>query len=207
LDNQTKFPSVFQSRHTGRTHWLAVSLNVSGQAKIDSQTKVVKKEKMENYKKNIMNLGISIADKEDLKQILELQKECYQIEAELHNDYNIPPLTQSILSINEEFDEGVSFLKGLVDGQLVGSVRGQIKNNTAYVGRLMVKDEFQNNGFGQALMKKIEDDLKNCNRYELFTGHKSEKNIKLYQKLGYNEIKRQYINDNLTLVYLEKTQK
>jgi ribosomal protein S18 acetylase RimI-like enzyme len=156
-------------------------------------------------KKGVMNLEISIANKEDLKQILELQKECYQTEAELHNDYNIPPLTQSIVSINEEIDEGVLFLKGIIDGQLVGSVRGQIKSDTAYLGRLIVKDEFQNKGFGQALMSKIENDLNKCNRYELFTGHKSEKNIKLYQKLGYNEIKRQHINDNLTLVYLEKT--
>lgn len=131
-----------------------------------------------------MNFEISIANKADLKQILELQKECYQTEAELHNDYNIPPLTQTLSSISQEIDEGVLILKGVINGQLVGSVRGQIKSETTYIGRLIVKDKFQNNGFGQALMNKIENDLNNCNRYELFTGYKSEKNIKLYQKLG-----------------------
>ena len=151
-----------------------------------------------------MNLEISLADKDDLQQILELQKECYQTEAELHNEYSIPPLTQTYNSINQEIEQGILFLKGTIDQQLVGSVRGQIKDDTAYIGRLIVKKEFQNNGFGQALMRKIENQLSNCGRYELFTGHKSEKNIKLYQKLGYNEFKREYINDNLTLVYLEK---
>lgn len=53
-------------------------------------------------------------------------------------------------------------------------------------------------------MKAIENQLHHCLRYELFTGHKSDKNIKLYQKLGYNEVNRQYINDHLTLVYMEK---
>ena len=68
----------------------------------------------------------------------------------------------------------------------------------------MVKKEFQNNKFGQALMKEIETQLNNCNRYELFTGFKSEKNLKLYQKLGYSEFRRQVITNNFTLVYLEK---
>lgn len=151
-----------------------------------------------------MNLQITLAGKDDLLQILELQKECYQTEAELHNEYNIPPLTQTFSSINQEFEEGTLFLKGIINGKLVGSVRGQITENTAFIGRLIVKKEFQNNGFGKSLLKKIENQLDNCFRYELFTGHKSDKNIKLYQKLGYNEFKRHSINHNLTLVYMEK---
>ena len=154
-----------------------------------------------------MNLKISTANKVDLKQILELQKKCYQTEAELHNDFTIPPLIQTDSSINQEIEEGTLFLKGIVEGEIIASVRGQVKNDTAYIGRLIVKSEFQNNGFGQILMKEIENYLNNCSRYELFTGHKSIKNLKLYQKLGYNEIKRQYVNDSLTLVYLEKRNK
>jgi ribosomal protein S18 acetylase RimI-like enzyme len=151
-----------------------------------------------------MNFEITLADKDDLQQILELQKECYKTEAELYSEYNIPPLTQTFDSINQEFEGGMLFLKGIVDGKLVGSVRGQIKDDTASIGRLVVKKEFQNKGLGKLLMTNIENQLNNCFRYELFTGHKSDKNIKLYQKLGYKEIKRQYVNDNLTLVYLEK---
>lgn len=151
-----------------------------------------------------MNLELSLAGKEDLQQILDLQKECYQTEAELHNEYNIPPLTQTYNSISEDFKNGMLFLKGTIKGKLIGAVRGQIKDNTAHIGRLIVKKEFQNKGFGQALMKEIEKELNNCRRYELFTGHKSDRNLKLYEKLGYNECKRLEINHNLTLVYLEK---
>ena len=56
-------------------------------------------------------------------------------------------------------------------------------------------------------MKEIEEQLDKCSRYELFTGHKSEKNLSLYNKLGYSEFKRQCINEKLTLVYLEKPMK
>lgn len=151
-----------------------------------------------------MNFQILTAEETDLTAILNLQKECYQTEAELHNEYNIPPLTQTYDSISEEYEQGILFLKGVVDGQLIASVRGFVKDGTTYIGRLIVEKEFQNNKFGQALMKEIETKLNNCNRYELFTGFKSEKNLKLYEKLGYNEFRKVFINDNLTLIYLEK---
>ena len=74
-----------------------------------------------------MNFGILPIEKSVLKQILELQKECYQTEAAWYNDYNIPPLAQTYHSINQEFEEGILFLKGIVNGKIVGSVRGEIK--------------------------------------------------------------------------------
>jgi hypothetical protein len=44
-----------------------------------------------------------------------------------------------------------------------------------------------------------------CARFELFTGHKSEKNIHIYKKLGYKNFKTDKITDNLNLIYMEKT--
>lgn len=152
-----------------------------------------------------MNFTISTATPDDLEAILELQKECYQTEAILHNEFNIPPLTQTLASIKEEFNQGTLFLKGMVNNQLIASVRGNIDASTAHIGRLMVKKEFQNQKLGQLLMKEIENKFIHCNRYELFTGFKSEKNIGLYKKIGYTEFKREHINTNITLVYLEKT--
>jgi ribosomal protein S18 acetylase RimI-like enzyme len=122
----------------------------------------------------------------------------------LYNDYNIPPLTQTIDEIKTDFTNGTLFLKGMVNEELVASVRGISQNETTYIGRLAVKEEFQNRKIGQILMKEIENRLNKCKRYELFTGHKSEKNIRLYQKLGYSEYKTLLVHENLTLVYLEK---
>ena len=151
-----------------------------------------------------MTLEILVATVDDLTTILDLQKECYQTEAELHDEYNIPPLTQNRESIQDDFRQGTLFLKGVIDGQIIASARGFTKNDTTYIGRLIVKKEFQNNKFGQSLMHFIESRLDNCTRYELFTGFKSERNIYLYKKLGYKEFKRQAINDKLTLVFMEK---
>jgi hypothetical protein len=64
--------------------------------------------------------------------------------------------------------------------------------------------DFQNKGIGRLLLDAIESTFKDCQRFELFTGFKSQKNLYLYNKLGYKEFKRQIINDNLTMIYLEK---
>jgi hypothetical protein len=53
-------------------------------------------------------------------------------------------------------------------------------------------------------MNKIEEIFEEANRFELFTGHKSEKNLYLYQKLGYKTSKAVKANDRLNIVYLEK---
>ena len=53
-------------------------------------------------------------------------------------------------------------------------------------------------------MISIEGLFESAKRFELFTDHKSIKNIYLYQKLGYREFKRMPINYILTMIYLEK---
>jgi ribosomal protein S18 acetylase RimI-like enzyme len=58
------------------------------------------------------------------------------------------------------------------------------KNGTCYVGRLAVLPDKQNQGIGRALMKEIENHF-SPKRFELFVGAKSDKNISLYNKLGY----------------------
>lgn len=69
---------------------------------------------------------------------------------------------------------------------------------SCFIGRLIVHPDFQNRGIGTGLMNKIERRFRDSARFELFTGHKSEGNIRLYRKLGYSIFKREPINDRLT---------
>ncbi len=50
---------------------------------------------------------ISKANREDVEEILYMQKCCYLTEAEIINNYNIPPLMQTIEEINQDFDDQV----------------------------------------------------------------------------------------------------
>ena len=143
------------------------------------------------------------ASPQDLSEILALQKRCYQEEALLYDDFTIPPLTQTLASIQEDF-ERMRFLKIAVEGKVIGAVRAFLEAGTAKVGRLIVDQEYRNQGLGKKLMAAIEAACPEADRFELFTGHKSERNLALYGKLGYQEFRRETVNANLDLVFLEK---
>ena len=139
----------------------------------------------------------------DAKGILDLQKLAYKSEAEIYNDYTIPPLTQTLEEIRTDFESHV-FLKASSDRRIIGSVRAHTRKETCLIGRLIVHPDFQNQGIGTKLMTEIERYFSGTTRFELFTGHKSERNIRLYQKLGYKIFRNERITSDLTLIYLEK---
>lgn len=157
------------------------------------------------YVERLINNELQILPVEilDLPTILELQKDCYITEAKLVDDYTIPPLTQDLTSITQDF-KNTTMLKGVVNGQIVASVRAFMDNSTCYIGRLIVHQDYQNKGIGSRMMNAIENKFSNCDRFELFTGEKSLKNLYLYKKIGYNEFKREPLSDKVELVYLEK---
>lgn len=148
-------------------------------------------------------LEIERALPEDAATILALQRLAYQTEAALYNDWSIPPLTQTLESLIEEFFTSV-VLKAVVEGQLVGSVRARINHDTCEIGRLVVHPAFQRRGIGSRLLKTIENQCSVVARFELFTGSKSESNIRLYQRAGYQVTRTQSLSPAVSITYLEK---
>jgi GNAT superfamily N-acetyltransferase len=148
-------------------------------------------------------MRIAKADKDDLKEILELQYLAYQSEARLLDNYEIPPLKQTYEEAEQEYAKGI-FLKAIDrSGRIIGSVRAHMENGTAYIGKLIVQPEMQSQGIGTKLMQAVEREC-NAPRHELFTSDKSAKNIRLYEHLGYAKFKEQKVSDKLTIVFLEK---
>jgi GNAT superfamily N-acetyltransferase len=148
-------------------------------------------------------LAIEQANVEDAQEILDLQKLAYQSEAAIYNDYTIPPLTQTLEGIETDFGKQV-FLKATIEGRIIGSVRGILNGGTCFIGRLIVHPDFQNRGIGARLLNKIEQTFSQAQRFELFTGDKSERNLYLYQKQGYKPFKTEMITEDLGIVFLEK---
>jgi len=147
-------------------------------------------------------VSIHRAEKTDLPEILALQKLAYQSEAELNGDYNLPPLTQSFEQIEIEFGQRI-FLKAVLDGQIVGSVRAHLQGDRCQIGRLIVHPDDQGRGIGSRLMNAIEAQF--TGRYfELFTSQRSTRNLYLYRKLGYRDFKQERLSERVNLVYLEK---
>ena len=140
---------------------------------------------------------------EDAEAILELQKLAYVSEAEIIDDFTIPPLHQTMDEILSEFDHQV-FLKVEVANRIIGSVRSYLERGTCHIGKLIVHPEHQNRGIGTALLHAAEDQFPTAERYELFTGQKSGKNWHIYEKAGYHVFRSKVVSKKLTLVYWEK---
>ncbi|MGM9572501.1 MAG: GNAT family N-acetyltransferase [bacterium] len=150
-------------------------------------------------------MNIKKAEKEDLQEILDLQYIAYQSEAKLFNNPNIPPLKQTLSEVENEYQKGI-ILKALDEnGVIIGSVRAYTANGTAYIGKLMVHPQKQHQGIGTKLLLEIEKEYPG-QRYELFTSTKSQKNIALYERLGYRSFAQKQITNELRFVYLEKGQ-
>lgn len=143
----------------------------------------------------------------DAAKILSIQKLAYRSEAELYGDFNIEPLKQTVGDVEKAFEDYLILIY-IEDGELVGSVRAYQKDETCYIGKLMVHPDFQNKGIGKALMNEIERQF-NVVRFELFTGSKSEKNISFYEKLGYAGYKTEKLLDReeTIFVFMEKLAK
>jgi ribosomal protein S18 acetylase RimI-like enzyme len=151
----------------------------------------------------VKQIEISKATLEDAVEILAIQKLAYQSEAQIYNDWTIPPLLQTAVEIRDEFDTHV-FLKAVSENSIVGSVRARMMGTTCYICRLIVHPMWQNRGLGTRLVTEIEIMHRDAARFELFTGSQSSENLHLYHKLGYKEFRREPLSSQVELVYLEK---
>ncbi len=149
-------------------------------------------------------MTLEAATEGDLAEILELQKKAFYGQALIYNDFSLPPLLQTIDDLKKEFRKNQIY-KIEQNGKIVASIRCYVENDTLYMEKLIVDPDFQNRGIGINLMRLIENKYApSVVRYALFTGHKSERNLHLYRKLGYQEIRRKIISDDLILVCMGK---
>jgi ribosomal protein S18 acetylase RimI-like enzyme len=156
-----------------------------------------------------MSVTISTADHSDAEKILKLQYLCYQGEAALYGDYTIEPLTQTLDELRAELAEGVVLVARLGE-EVVGSVRGAVDDDgTARIGKLIVHPRLQRHGLGGRLLGALEGRLAaeaEAKRYRLFTGHRSQVNLRMYRKLGYEQVgAAQPVSRRLSLVTMEKS--
>lgn len=136
----------------------------------------------------------------DVGQVTVLQRGCWVEEAIANGTMQIPPLTETL-------EEVVAWLAAIetlglwLDGRLIGLIRGSRAGEAWEIGRIGVVPDLRGHHLGWWLMDQIEaraDEA--CTRYELFTGAKSERNIRLYERRGY----RRMPQGRPGLVYLEK---
>lgn len=149
-------------------------------------------------------MKITPATLDDVQEILTLQHLAYQTEAAIYDDDTLPPLLDTLGDVTTRF-ESRRFLKAVDGDRCVGSVRAFQESETCYVERLIVHPDFRRRGIGTALLRRIETLFPTARRFELFTGHKSESNLRLYERHGYRRFRQERVNGKVSLIFMEKT--
>lgn len=164
------------------------------------QTSVVLADRLWRHR-SVEGLAVGEADPARAAELLHVQKAAFESEATVNGVRTIPPLAQTL----EDFDASLrenTYLAARLDGALVGLVRGRMQDGTCHLGRLAVLPEYQGRGIGRRLLAAIEARFGGARRFELFTGARSEGNIRLYAGLGYRQMRNEA--GEIDLVYMEK---
>lgn len=148
-------------------------------------------------------VDIERATAEDAGEILTLQRAAYVTEAQLYGDPFLPPLVETLEQIRKVIETGL-VLKATEGARLVGAIRGRMSGSICRVGRLVVAPDRQRQGIGTALLGALHDAVPEASAFDLFTGHLSEGNLRLYRRLGYRETHRERVHDHMTLVHLRR---
>lgn len=138
---------------------------------------------------------------DDAGELLTLQRAAYATEAQIYGDPFLPALTQTLEELRVELDGPALGIRD--DGRLVAALRWFVDNDTAHIGRITVAPDMQGRGLGTHLLREAER-RSGASTFELFTGHLSVANLRLYEREGYQQTMRMPLTEGVELIYLQK---
>lgn len=151
------------------------------------------------------DLSISPIGPADVGEVLTLQRAAYVTEAQLYDDSFLPPLTQTHDELAAELAASLT-VKATRGHRILGAARARVDGTTLHIGRLAVAPDAQGGGIGSRLLTELERLAPaTIETFTLFTGHLSAANIRLYQRLGYTETRREQLKPGVVLVHLDKS--
>jgi GNAT superfamily N-acetyltransferase len=122
----------------------------------------------------------------DAEELLAGQRAAFTEQCEIYDDWRIPPMTETPGQVVEFMLSGGTVLKAVEGGRIIGSVRGKVIDGFCDVGRLFVLPERQGKSVARRLMAALEETVRQCRAFSLYTGERSEKNLALYARQGYS---------------------
>ena len=132
----------------------------------------------------------------DAGELLTLLRAAYVGEAMLYDQF-LPPLFETLDEIRAVLDDPEVLVLGIRDrGRLIGAARVKADGEIA---RLAVAPDRQHEGLGTRLLEAA---LERGGSW-LFTGDRSEANLRLYRRHGFVETHREPVPGH-TLIYLRR---
>lgn len=129
-----------------------------------------------------------------------MQLSAYMVEAELINYTDIPPLKDTIQTLQQCAET----FYGYYDNQeLSGFISYKLAEKVIDIHRLVVHPKHFRKGIAQALITFLENTIK-ANAVKVSTASKNIPAINLYVKHGFQLVKVDMVNDQLSLSFFYK---
>jgi GNAT superfamily N-acetyltransferase len=140
--------------------------------------------------------------REDAGEVLTVQRAAFLSEALIYGDPDMAPLTQRLEELQAELAEADGWT-ARVAGRLVGAIRTRETDGLLLIGRIAIAPDMQGEGIGRRLLEAAEQ-ASGAREAELFTGSRSEANIRLYERCGYAESERVEQGDGTAQIFMRK---
>jgi GNAT superfamily N-acetyltransferase len=150
------------------------------------------------------DISVTPAAPGDSGVLLTVQRRAFGPAAERYGRDDLPPLIETPEQVEADIRDHVVLKAVDPEGGVVGAVRGELRGECVYVGRLVVDPARQRSGVATRLMVALEECFPDAECFELFTGGMNEPGMGLYMKLGYSESRRERIDERLELVFMRK---
>ena len=135
------------------------------------------------------------------EQILRVQLASYQVEADLINYPELPPLRETAQDI---VDSGETFLVYRDGEEIVAAISYEVNEDILHIGRLVVSPTHFRRVIARQLLYAVENTETNISHITVGTGAENRPAITLYEKQGFSIFERFTLPDGLQLVKLEK---
>ncbi|KOO46196.1 GNAT family N-acetyltransferase [Priestia koreensis] len=133
------------------------------------------------------------------EQVLAIQLRAYALEAALLNYPDLPPLKDSVYTLQNTNETFYGYVK---DNELAGVISIEENEGVYIICRVAVNPHFHRQGIAQELLNFIQE------RYSttlvVTTGVANTPAVRLYEKSGFQEVRRFYMPDGLELVTFSK---
>ncbi|GAB2452960.1 GNAT family N-acetyltransferase [Xylanimonas ulmi] len=132
---------------------------------------------------------IALVEDAHAGELLTLRRAAFVTEAQQYGDPHIPALTQTLTELRQDLArEDVVTIGAWEGARLVGSIRIELEDNKATLGRLAVAPDMQGRGIGTSLLFAIIPHLpEQVTEVWAFTGKDSKESLSMYAKHGFEE--------------------
>ncbi|GIP35455.1 N-acetyltransferase [Paenibacillus sp. J2TS4] len=141
---------------------------------------------------------------EEALRVLQLQMQAYMVEADRIGFFDIPPLKETIASLQESRESFYGFFPEGPDGELAGAIAYDRAGDTVTICRLMVRPSHFRQGIASELLRFVERMESDCACFCLTAAVGNEPAIRLYKKHGYAEAGSQEVAPGVVLLRLMK---